>query len=294
MMGFSLDVRRGIVPRAYELSYENNDNQPVLLLKIRKEFVERCAGVVSECFLESFKKTHALDDFSPFGGEYFGFNQALKRRESTKDYVIYEIRIPRLKKELPEPCGHCKGTGIDSYFKRECSFCDGSAHVLLYDWKSLDAVSASLQIFANMAEIFDVRSPTEKNQLLTFQLNCGEGQGRYPLWGSYGIEFCDWLNTADGYHQFDKVIEAMWATHTHIYKSKNPEIYYSSFEAHVSENAWLILSCPGDACGIFPSGSWNPGRGMEFECHNMDRSDQQIMLLVGLAVLSDLARIYIK
>lgn len=289
----TLDITRENVPRMYEISYTKKENQPVLILKIHKDFVKKYENVMPGVLIGNFQEEHGLGEFSPFGKEYFGFDNALKRGETNGEYVEYEISIPVFKKELSQKCKHCKGTGRDNYFKRECSFCDGTKHEIFYDWKPFYSISASLQVFANMAEIFEEKTSSIKNQLLSFYLICGHGQGHYPIAGSYGIEFCNWLNTANDYHQFDEVIQAMWDVHKHIQNDKTDN-YRFDFQAYVDKHAWLILTCPGDACGIHPTDyNWEPGQGREFDCHNMDTPIQQIMLLVGLAILYSMAKKYI-
>ncbi|MFA5368543.1 MAG: hypothetical protein WC303_00865 [Candidatus Paceibacterota bacterium] len=290
----SFEVSERITPCLYEISYVDRDGQPVLLLKIHKDFVRKYKNIMPiRSFLYNFQRMHNLEEFSPFGKKYFGFDKSFKLNKITKNFIEYEIEIPVFRKRLPQVCEHCKGSGRDEDFDRKCSWCDGSGFKILYDWKPFHAICSSLQIFANMAEIFDGSISTKNNQLLTFKLVCGEGQGHYPISGSYGVEFCNWLNTMPDYYEFKDVILAMWNVHTHIY-NRDAAIYCLSFEAHVRSSAWLILSCPGDACGIFPVDSWEPGKGMEFECHNMDTPIQQILLLVGLAVLSDLSKKHMK
>jgi hypothetical protein len=62
---------------------------------------------------------------------------------------------------------------------------------------------------------------------------------------------------------------------------------FDHFRFEISEKGGLIIDCPGDACGINPSG-WSqisPDRGYKFGCHNVDTPAQQLILLIGLAVL---------
>jgi hypothetical protein len=69
---------------------------------------------------------------------------------------------------------------------------------------------------------------------------------------------------------------------------------------HIGKNTLfifsLIISVPGNACGIFPEDNynWKVGEGRKFSSHNMDDPGQQIMILVALAILSDMAREYMK
>jgi len=282
------EMTREKIPCLYELSFEKGE-PPVLQIRIHNDFLEINKGIVpTQAVLEYIKKEHKLNEFLPFGGDYFGFDKALKKGETKGEFTEFDIEIPVLKKETNEICEHCGGKGWDEYFQRPCSWCDGSKHKILYDWKPLTAISASLQLLTSMTEIFDKKISAENNQLLTFQLICGKDMGGFPIGGAYGIDFCGWLDSFPAHYQFDQVIHAMAEVHAHIYKS---EVDFWDFQAYVEESAWLIINCPGDACGLHPSDSYRkPGEGRNFSCHNLDNAIQQIDLLIGLAVLSDEAR----
>lgn len=287
MLGYDIEDER--VPAVYELSYKRR-NLPCLELRLHEEFVAAHNDTVPvEGFLKPLQKEHNIGDFSPFKEGDFGFGGALKKKGYSKGFIIYEMEIPAVRKTTNEPCERCEGTGWDKSLERECSFCRGGGHHIDYDWIPINAISASLQILSMMAETFDKRTSASIYQLLTFQLVCGKGQGHYPIGGHYGIDFCNWLNSLPKRY-FNNVIEEMQNVYSHIF---GKDVYMSGdFQAYVESGTWLIISCPGDACGIHPcdSYSWKPGQGREYSCHNMDTSAQQMMLLTALGILSDMAR----
>ncbi|MFA5432514.1 MAG: hypothetical protein WC319_06530 [Candidatus Paceibacterota bacterium] len=289
MLGFR--VEREMVPCLYEISFKEEDN-PVLLLRLHKDFVEAKKDLIpTASFIEGIRREHNLGEFFPLREEYFGFDNAIKKSGIVGEFVEFKIKIPIFAKETERLCKYCEGTGVDNYFKRECSFCEGGRYEIFYDWKSFDAISASLQILTMMTEVFDQSTQSQDCQLFTFQVICGKGQGHYPIGGHYGISFCDWLSSFPEHHQFDEIVKVMQDIYTHIYQRR-----FSGwdFQACVSGDAWLIISVPGNACGIFPEGGYESGQGREFSCHNMDTPIQQIILLVALAVLSDMTREHYK
>lgn len=290
MLGLSM--KKKMVPRLYDISYRKG-NPPCIVLKLHKDFVEANKDIMPTAFfLDEIRKEHNLGEFSPLRERYFGFDNAIERSNIAGDFIEFVIKIPVFAKKTEKLCKHCKGTGIDNFFKRECSFCEGGKLEIFYDWKSFDAIIASLHILMTMAEVFDRPIRSQDCQLITFQVYCGKGQGHYPIGGYYGIFFCDWLLSFPRNHQFNEAIKAMEDTYEHIHQKK-----FSGwdFQAYVSGDAWLIINVPGNACGIFPENyGYVRGQGREYSCHNMDTPIQQIFLLVALAVLSDTAREHLK
>lgn len=291
MLGYQVDRER--VPCVYEISYKKRKkgNPPCIVLRLHEEFVEANKDIVPlDFFIKGLQKEHGLGEFSSLAKDSFGFDGAIKKKgRDSRGFIVYEIEIPVFQKETSVLCERCKGTGWDEDLDRECLSCRGSKHEMSYDRKSLTAISASLHALGIMMEIFDKRTSAKNYQLFTFQLSCGEGMGHFPIWGHYGIDFCKWLNSFEvPYHQFDEVIEEMEYVYSYIYNGREG----FGFQAYVEKKAWLIISVPGDACGIHPTNdyNWEPVRGREFSCHNMDDPGQQIMLLVALAILSDMAR----
>ena len=286
------EIARGMVPCVYEISFKKEDG-PVLLLRLHKDFVEANKDLIPMAsYIDGIRKEHNLGEFLPLKEEYFGFNKAIRKSRAIGDFIEFEIKIPIFAKKTKKLCNRCKGTGIDSFFKRECSFCEGGKYEIFYDWKSFDAISVSLQILMTMTDIFDQSTQSQDCQLLTFQVHCGKGQGHYPIGGYYGISFCNWLLSFPEDYQFNEVIKVMRDVYEHIHQRK-----FSGwdFQAYVSGDAWLVISVPGNACGIFPeSDGYKPGQGREYSCHNMDTPIQQVILLVALATLSDMARKYYK
>ncbi|MDD5569102.1 MAG: hypothetical protein PHG23_01650 [Candidatus Pacebacteria bacterium] len=293
-MSLSFDLERERVPCIYEILYQAG-NPPALKLRLQKNFVQACKDLSPIILIEASQKKHNLGEFSPLGNDWFGFNNTMAKTNETGEFIEYTVIIPVLRKELQKPCSHCKGTGRDDYFDRACSWCDGTTHEIEHNWKPFTAISATLEMLTNMAEFFKGIGSAEKFQLLSFQVRCGKKMGSWSIGGTYGIDFCNWLSGFSGHHQFSRAIEAMQKTYRHIFGKTEHFSWY--FDVYTEDNAWLIISCPGDACSLYPSDyGWAPNKNMgrKFSCHNMDAPMQQLMLLTALAALSDMARETIK
>lgn len=66
----------------------------------------------------------------------------------------------------------------------------------------------------------------------------------------------------------------------------------SECTAYIAKEGRFILNCcVGNACdlAIYPDSLGNRNGSVEFGCHNLDRADQQVTLLAGLAKLCELA-----
>lgn len=293
MLDDDMDNER--ISRVYEISYERRTrkNPPRIVLRLHEEFVEISNDFIPfDFFIKKLRDDHNLGEFSPLSDNFFGFDKAIKRkRKDSEGFIIYEIDIPTFKKETFEICERCKGTGWDEDLGGECLLCRGSKHKISFNWKPLVAISASLQILSMMLNAFNKQTSAKGYQLLTFQLVCGKGMGRFPIWGYYGIDFCSWISSLGASHQFDEVLKEMEDVYSYIYGGEKGW----GFQAYVEKGAWLIIGAPGDACGIHPADyDWEPGRRRDYSCHNMDNPGQQIIILVALAVLSDMARKYMK
>jgi hypothetical protein len=292
MLGYDIEGER--IPAVYELSYKKG-SPPCLELRLHEEFVAAKKDIIPiEGFLKGIQKEHNLGAFSPLKEESFGFDRALKKKgRDSRGFIIYEIEIPRVRRQLDEPCSHCKGACWNKDFGRQCTWCHGTGHKILYDWPSIDAISASLQVLGMLTGTFEERTSANDCQLLTFQLVCGKELGGYSIKGYYGIDFCRWLASLPKPYQFNNVLKEMQYVYFHIFGKDSPLGF--DFHAYVDKDTWLIITVPGNASGICPSNySWKAGKGREYGCCNMDTSAQQVMILVALGILSDMARGWMK
>lgn len=155
------------------------------------------------------------------------------------------------------------------------------------DWKNLYEISATLSLFLEiMNSHLQAEKPTNSNlpQLMVLHLIAHRGLHGGSLGGEYGIAFCNQLRKIRKDTKVQcRVLDAMQNGLCRIFNSEP----FDHFRFEISEKGGLIIDCPGDACGINPS-DWSqisPDRGYEFGCHNVDTPAQQLILLIGLAIL---------
>lgn len=277
-------VEKEIIPCVYDISYKSG-KIPCIVISINKDWInDNLKNKPEEHIISFFLQKYGFETFSFLESEYFGFDNAIKRGKAEHGFVDYIIEIAPIREQEKDPCEHCQGTGYNKDLKMKCSFCDGTKLKFVYNFKPILAICCSLEILTTLFENTEKNYKTDKNQLLAFRVTTGRN---FSIGGSYGKEFCYWLNSFKEGRVFPGVIKAMKEVYTFIYKRND----YYGFNAYVGHNAWLIINCPGDACGIHPERhSLGEDQGFEFSCHNVDGPGQQLMLLTGLAVLNDMAR----
>ena len=144
-------IERENMPCIYELSWA--EKTPAILLKIHKDFVKNChisAEAPWVCHFMSEFKFSAFDCFRKnlLGELFFGFDGAFYKIGEREDFVIFEIRIPKVEKQLNETCRECNGIKQDKNIEgQRCLYCKGTGMELEMDWKPVYAISASLTIF---------------------------------------------------------------------------------------------------------------------------------------------------
>jgi len=285
------ELRTENMPCWYELSWR--EEIPAIVLRVHKDFIQATEQILSNNpdipfwdMMEKLRKDLGLSSFVFKFSENFGFDNAFQRIGEKYGFVEFLIRIPKIEQYTDETCPNCKGTGKNKDLGIECSFCNGKGKHLIFDWKSGYAVSASFTAFSLLSRPWSKKTSSTLPQLLTIQTNIKAEIDGAPLGGIYSLALCNWLRMV-GQTNFPEVVEAMKNAYRQMYSLNRLSGYY--FGA-TNNDGWLVIDCPGNACGIYPSDGFTRGKGCEFTCHNLDTSVQQITLIAGLAALHDRAR----
>jgi hypothetical protein len=292
------------MPCLYELSWD--EHIPAIVIKMHRDFVESCfvsaeAPPIICHFMGNFG-FFAFDCFRPnlFGEQLFGFDGAFQKVKEEKDFMIFEARIPQVEKQLNEACHECNGTKQDRNLEgKKCLYCKGTGREMVMDWKPAYAISATFTIFSSLASFMHCKKHKTScafPQLLTVETITEKEQHGGSLYGVYSIPLARFLSSFEPNTEIIEITRAMIKAWDKMF-GKTDKYERLSFWAKVAnKNGWLNVSCPGDACGLHPEGSWEPrlGEGYKFSCHNVDSPMQQISLLAGLAALCDKARKEIK
>ncbi|MEK7501565.1 MAG: hypothetical protein AAB629_01425 [Patescibacteria group bacterium] len=280
------------IPCWYELSWR--DKPQTLIIRIHKVFLETLKTVPTDApTVASLRKEFQFESFSGGFEKDFGFEGMIERHRNNSEgeFADFHIMIPRVRIATGKRCGDCNGTGEDKHITgSQCLYCDGTGKEHDYKWHEVYAISASLTVLFMILDYPEIETPSLLPQLLTVHTITANGQHGGELGGMYGIELCDWLGRFKPNTEMDEMTKAMKLAYGRMLSRRH--FLADRFEATIaSENGWLNVSCPGDACGLHPADQhWRAGSGYEFSSHNVDSPAQQLTLLCGLAALHDKAR----
>lgn len=277
------------MPCWYELGW--NEEIKSLILRVHQAFVKEAKVFSSnDLMVWSYKRELNLSSYShDFSGEYFGFDNAFKKRGESGEFIEYEIKIPNLGIEVN--CDYCSCSGKNS-FNEPCPICRGRKRKISYDYKPVLAISASFTIFFKLAyfgrsmkisskqfQLFEIETVTERSSV-------GNGSA---INGWFSEQLTAWLRgLQDG--SLTDIILAMKIANSQMFNNKNGIFESLQFDADIGKKGRLILKCPGDASGIYPLSNDQGKEDYIFGSCNMDSSVQQITVLTGLAALHDKAR----
>jgi len=288
-------IQRENMPCLYEIGWRKRS--PALILKMHKSIIETCPNLHESFWVQHFIKEFGFSIFDQFrknifGDLYFGFNQCCRKIGEKNDFWIFEIPIPKIKKQTNEACQYCNGTGKSEYFSnRKCLACAGSGVEIAMDWKKIEAISASLVVFFNLAMLrCEKGKETDCKflQLLLINTMLQKDMHGGSLGGDYSVPLVNFLRSFAPDTEITEMKDAMISAHRKMFGKNDKYAIYEMGAKVAYENGWLNVSCPGSACGLHPADSWlKKGEGYKFSCHNVDTSAQQITLIVGLAALCD-------
>ncbi len=290
-------LERENMPCVYELSWDGET--PAIIVKVHKDFVRSCSISQRAPIVLSLMKEFGFSSFSgDLNRESFGFDGAFQRVGADGNFAIFKIVIPVVKKQSGQACDRCGGTGKDEFEfinGGKCLMCEGTGKETVFDWKSAYAISASLTVFFSVTSLkFNKKDKTSCSfpQLITVETATIKDMHGGSLWGVYSVPLANFLSSFQPDTEITEMTEAMVGVWQKMFGQVDKYEKYNFYAIVASENGWLNVNCPGDACGLHPADSMGcePGRGYKFSCHNVDNPMQQIALISGLAALCDKAR----
>lgn len=284
------------IPCWYELSWQKEE--PAILLRVHQDFIKSTRMFPPESpiirhYMEAFK----FSNFSDSLNGNFGFNNTLfegtfNYQGKKDEFVEFLIKLPIIKVKTHEVCDYCHGSGKDTIIEedeRDCIHCEGTGTKYDYLWQRAYAVSASFTIFFKIARYPEKETSSSLPQLIIVETVTDREMHGGSLGGEISIPLRNWLASL-GDASLPEVTQATKTAYGHMFSGlRHFNDYY--FKSYARSNGGFVADCPGDACGLHPSGWHKPeGEGYEFSCHNVDSPAQQITLLAGLAALHDRAR----
>ena len=279
------------VPCWYEISWCGEaESPPALILRVHRDFLRKEAPPPpTSPVITGLQKDLGLGEYraSP-EGDVFGFAPAAFLPRPEKDgFAEFLVPMPAIERPTGRRCPDCRGTGTDRMCGGACLRCMGKKKERKLSWDVSDATVAGLAVFFAWTGYAEADTSARFPQLM--EIHSGARGGSHPLGGYYGAAFMRWLARFPQYTEFPEAVEAMWRSYGYMFDDHKEDRW--GFKAQLLHPNYLVLDCPGDACGVHQSHHGErPDRGSEFTCHNLDSAAQQLTLLSGLAVLHDLAR----
>lgn len=280
-----------VVPCWYELSWRPGKakDPPGIAIRLHEDLIRAQPRVKEDApIVLNLKAEFGLGDFhSSPEKELFGFDPAPMHRASvTNGFVEFLLPMPAIERPTGKKCRECKGKGKKDDF--DCHYCRGDGIERKMSWDAAHAAAATVAVFSVWTGWSDIETSASVPQLM--EIHSGISRESHPLSGSYGIPFMKWLSEFRVGEEFDEAVYAMRETYGFFF-GDNRNMWASCFSTRLLYLGYLVLDCPGDACGIHPNHHGNtPDHGCEFTCHNLDTAAQQLTLLAGLAALHDRAR----
>jgi hypothetical protein len=279
-------VSKNSVPCWYELSFDQAT--PAIILRIHNDWIADNPMKEYKRLIETVQSKFKFPDFSASFDSDFGFGAALRFLGKMDGFTQFSMPFPKVFSMSNERCEECEGTGWWDSLSIKCCECGGFGKRKITDLDTVYALSATLSVLTRCFEYTESQTGCERTQLMTIQTICEHRSNGGSLSGEFSQHVAEYLTSVYQSKSVGGVLEAMKTSWTHMTDS----VESSRFMAYVnSDNGGLNTSCPGDACGLHPSGyRGSEIKGYEFSCHNVDSPTQQLTLIAGLAALHDLVR----
>lgn len=283
----------------YELSFDAR--RATIILRVHRNFIRNLEleATVDSPFIQAFMEEFGFAQFDGSLTRDFGFERTFRLRQTCPDgFNEFDAKLPRVEKITDESCEMCAGTGKDrTRWDNRCLYCEGAGRKTDYDWKAAYAISAGFTVFCDLA--FHPRwgkgpdPPPDKSQLLTLQTMTRSGAHGGSISGMLSIPLVAWLSRFQADARLPVVENAMRVAYNRMFIMRS-YVAAREFRAWLRDDrGYLLIDCPGDACGLHPSDFAPPLarlEGYNFTCHNVDSPVQQLTLIAGLAALCDRVR----
>jgi len=284
------------MPCWYELSFLETENVPSIIFRLHRDFVgyikEKKIDFNNSFIAKSLKEEFELKDFlSDFDGD-IGIGGVLKFLGVKDEFYEFETKVPKIKIDGGK-CSSCDGLGERELFNDICPSCKGTGIGYIIDCEKIINFSASYTIMSGFLSGWgkENTSSSKLPQLFSLHTILRRGDHGSSLNGEISIPLKTWImSSAKRGTEMPEVVSAMRKTYR---KMMGPGDYFSIY-AYWDDSGHFYTQCPGNACGLCSADFTEKGKGIKFNCHNVDLPEQQFTLIAGLAALHDRARKEIK
>ena len=274
-----------------------------LSLRISEEYLRKRPFILNNnMMVMGMKQQLGFEEFdNNFYGDNFGFDKSFIKTGIKNGFIELKAVLPLVRKKDDKPCGCCNGTGKNKLFADEnCIMCKGEGISYVYDWQKAFAISATFTLIFSYLYTPEksIDSKSLNHQLVIVCTNTYKEAHGGSLYGEFSKAIVSWMKNigsveVESFLNFLKI--RMIKAYGKMYGCKldKMEVFDAYDFKMMMKNGRLIMDCPGDACGVYPSEDYLNDKeetGYKFSCHNVDNPMQQLTFLAGLAALHDKAR----
>lgn len=275
MSGKYIDIEKEDIDAWYELSWDNENKQLIvrmhILLEDQLSRLNLEAPLIRGLAMEKF----SLDPFLPPSNQNWGFGGVMQNIPSVDPlFISWAIDLPRVVWEE-----------------------NSEKH---YDWKSAYNISATLNALFTLLHVYEreevVWQHPHRQLAIVDTLNTSSDFHGGALQVTFARALLPWLRSLPDDVNMSPITQAMITTYCYAFQDVKPDnwLRHSIYgrTKTVEGYRFIHFSCRGDACNLYPEMSYfRPGeKGYKLHPHNIDTPAQQLVFLVGIAAMCDLAR----
>jgi hypothetical protein len=277
-----------------------NSPAPCFTLQIEDEVLSRLEWDSAQ--IDRMKKTFGFKEFrgDVARGARFGFDKVMHVSETYGPGREIRIPIPVMQ-EADGLCEECSGEGAEDGDPEldDCIRCNGTGKQHRPVHQQAQAISATFTVL--LEKLRQTRQPTTNQplvegpyQLFHVKTMTVGGLNGSSLSGEFSVPLVGWLRllaNLEAKSELQLISDAMQAAYRLMFPFSCHDYFAADFQANVQRSGWFGLTCPGNGCCLTPNhaAAFTVGYGYSFTGHNVDAPYQQILYLIALARLSDMA-----
>lgn len=293
-------LKEHLAKQAYYFSYEN-EPEPTFLFHIRPEVIE---NLQNKFPLNEYARVGMLGEkakgaeFEPSFEKGWGFHGSQSVYKGLVDHhTVLAFSFGRHFSFSNDPCGKCEGTGKDLFFKdRDCWDCKGTRKAKKRSAANAKTFRSIVLLIKYLWRFETEGTDFEKDIDMNDTIGGEVSQEFFELMLQFFEREKTGANFETGgiipdYVSIPKALKAMSHYYHYVDRKeedkKSIEWNRSDFEAYVNKHGCFFVKCPGiNGCYLALEKHDKDHRGRrETTNHNVDNMDQEMSLIIGLAVL---------
>ncbi|GEM_PF-6834073 len=266
------------LPLLYHLSFKSDP--PRLILSLHSDLLTAIKHFVP---LDQVLPLITPDEFS-LDANHFGFKKVFSFIEQKSEYYLYQAELKPTVELTEQICPDCLGTGIDEYFGNKCRRCRGLKNERKFDQSQITAICQTLYAVQKIPWVMESWPNTTYEQIFIFSNSPTNGRDQSDL--HVEINPLGVVELREQSIDTNFILSQIKIAQTIL----EPFFPCSGLRCEYINNRGFMFAVPGDAFfldGLYQNHSKSI-LGLEMHTHNPDDLEGQLLLFIGLAVLSDL------